>query len=119
MKHKVLIIEDVPEMAELIRTTLEGVSGVEARVVHTVLEGRRCILKDRPDWVLLDEIVPGESPHDLLVEPAMEGIKVILITAAYQPDKPLPRGALMRMAKWSWKDMLPVRARIAELLNRG
>ena len=116
---KVLIIEDVPEMAELIRATLEGIPGVETRVVHTVLEGRRCILKDRPDWILLDEIVPGEDPYSLLSEPAIEGVRVFLITAAYQPEKPLPRGALMRMAKWGWKDMLPVRARIAELLNRG
>ena len=116
---KILVIEDVPEMGELIRTTLEGIPGVDVKVVHTVLEGCRSLLKDRPDWVLLDEIVPGEEPYDLLKEPGMEGVKVILITAAYRPDKPLPRGALLRMAKWSWKDMLPIRARIAELLNRG
>ena len=116
---KILVIEDVPEVGELIRTTLEGIPGVDVKVVHTVLEGRRSLLKDRPEWLLLDEIIPGEYPYDLLAEPAIEGVKVVLITAAYQPEKALPRGALLRMAKWSWKEMLPARARIAELLNRG
>lgn len=119
MSLKLLVIEDVPEMGELIRTTLEGIPGVEVRVAHSVLEGRRTLLKDRPDCLFLDEIVPGENPYDLLSEPAIEGVKVILITAAYVAEKPLPRGALLRMPKWGWNQIREFRARIAELLNRG
>ena len=116
---RVLVVEDIPEMGELIRTTLEGIPGVEVRVVHTVLEARRALLKNRPDWLFLDEIIPGEYPYELLTEPAIDGVQVVLITAAYVAEKPLPRGARMRMPKWGWNEARNARARIAELLNRG
>jgi CheY-like chemotaxis protein len=120
MPHKILIVDDVPEMGELIRLTIqEGIPDCEVRVVRSVFEAERAILRDRPDLLFLDEIIPGEIPTQLLSLPSLEGTRVILITASAQEGRPLPRGAHSRWAKWGWKEIREARARIAELLNQG
>ncbi|MFN7685416.1 MAG: response regulator [Oligoflexia bacterium] len=116
---KILILEDVPEMAELIRITLEAIPDLEVKVVHTVLEARRVLLKDRPDFLLLDEIIPNEAPLELLGEPGLAGVRVALISASDPGAKPLPAGVMARIKKWGWKDLGTARSRVLELLNQG
>jgi len=117
----ILVLEDVPEMGELIRTTLEGLGTAqkkpEVRVtwVKTVLEASRVILKHRPDGVLLDEIVPHENPLELLREPALKGVPVILITASPVAGRPVPPGALARIPKWGWREVNSARDRVLKL----
>lgn len=124
---KILVLEDVPEMGELIRTTLVGGGAVpkeprvEVSLVTSVVEARRLLLKHRPDAVLLDEVVPGENPLDLLSEPAMRGVPVVLITAVRSvagSEKPLPRGVVARMTKWGWREMNTARPQVLELFGR-
>ena len=133
MPYKILIVDDVPEMGELIRVTILGTGPIpnaqdsipecEVRVARTVFEAERAILRDRPDLLLLDEIIPGENPYSLLGLPALEAspapTRVVLITAAYQEGRPLPKGAHARWPKWGWREIREARARIAELLNQG
>ena len=112
-------------MGELIRTTLVGGGSVpkepllDVVLVRSVIEARRAVLKHRPDGVLLDEIVPNENPLDLLSEPALQGVPVILITAVKGSERPLPRGILTRLIKWGWKDMTPARAQVVDLFARA
>jgi CheY-like chemotaxis protein len=125
MPFKILVLEDVPEMGELIRTTLVGGGPVpkeplvEVTLVRTVVDAFRALLKDRPHGVLLDEIVPGENPLELLQEPALQGVPVVLITASAIAGRALPVGVLARLPKWGWKDVNRARAQVLELLNRG
>jgi len=122
---KILVLEDVPEMGELIRSTLVGGGAlpkepvIEVILAASVVDARRAILKHRPNGVLLDEVVPNENPLDLLSEPGLQGVPIVLITAVKGSEKPLPRGVLTRMMKWGWKDMTPARLAVVELFSRA
>jgi DNA-binding response OmpR family regulator len=61
----VLIVEDVPEMAALLRTLIEGIPGVRVIGVARDLGEARASL---PDGILLDEVLPGGSSWDWVEE---------------------------------------------------
>ncbi len=93
------IVEDVAEMRSLLRTCL-GAQG-ELRVLWdagSVPEARLELGRRRPDWVLLDEILPGISGLDFLPELAAQEVPVILLTGV-QREAPLPPGARARLLK--------------------
>ncbi|NDD90740.1 DNA-binding response regulator [bacterium] len=114
---KVLIVDDIPDAVELVRMTLlqAGIISEQGdfRGAHSVSSARLEILRERPDLVILDEILPGESSRDLLHEPGLAGVPVILISAAVVAS---PGGSneqipgmgprlLGRLAKWGWRDL--------------
>jgi two-component system phosphate regulon response regulator OmpR len=114
---RILVIEDVAEMAELLREVLQGIPGV----THCALaahgwDARLEISRRRPDLVLLDEILPGESSTDLLKEFNAEGIPVFLITGVSEPTHAIPEGVLGRLGKPAWRTLEKDRARIAQNL---
>jgi len=97
---RVLVVEDVEPMRLLIAETLRGIPGVEVSgTSRNVWEARLELSRRKPDLVLLDEILPGESSLDLLKEVQAQGIAVILLSGMEDPDHALPPGALMRLAK--------------------
>lgn len=101
---KVMIVEDVPEMRELLKTAVESVAGIKVSdLAANGWEARVALGRRRPDLVLLDEILPGESSVDLLNELTKDGICVILVTGVQDPSHPLPEGALERWVKPDWK----------------
>ena len=101
---KVLIVEDVPEMAELLKTAVESVPNIRvSALAASVLEARVVVAKHRPDLVLLDEILLGESVVDWLADLVQDGIPVILVTGVQDPTHPLPEGVLDRWVKPDWK----------------
>ncbi len=123
----ILIVDDVPQVVELIRQTilrsgLVSTRAEDVREAHSVNEARLELLRYRPDLMILDEVLPGESPLDLLREPAFFSIPVILISATAQTSSPTdearqPR-VLARLPKWGWGDLDRIAGEIRQLASR-
>ncbi len=88
---RILVIDDEPEILDLIRIILEG-SNYE---VKTCSSGRRAwdsILEIKPDMVILDVMLPGVDGYSLqtqmLQEKRTQQIPVLILTAL-EPAKTL------------------------------
>ena len=123
----ILIVDDVPQVVELIRQTilrsgLVSTRAEDVREAHSVSEARLELLRHRPDLLILDEVLPGEFPIDLLREPAFSSIPVILISATAHGSPPTeearqPR-VLARLSKWGWSDLDRMALQIRQLATR-
>lgn len=108
----VLIVEDVEEMLSLLDQVVGGMPGFKVSgLAKNVWEARLELGRRKPDLVLLDEILPGESSADLLTEVLGEGIPVILITGVESPSHALPAGVHGRLTKPSWDTLEADRGR--------
>jgi DNA-binding NtrC family response regulator len=115
--RRVLIIEDVPEMLELLRQLVAGLEGFQESGAADCSEARVELTRRRPDVVLLDEILPGESSLDLLQEFQSEGIPVILMTGMENPAHPLPPGVKVRLIKPDWRTLEKDKSRFATAIR--
>src|SRR5262245_14815234 len=86
MARPILIIEDDPDIAEVLRYGLEA-RRFETRVAVTGTEGLSASLdKDRPpQLILLDYLLPGMNGFDICRrirrEPSVAGVPIIMVTA--------------------------------------
>ena len=117
MPVKVLIVEDVDAMRKLLEQALSGISGIAVSgSAANGWDARLEISRRRPDVILLDEILPGESGIDLLREFAGDGIPVLLITSMGDPNHPVPPEAAGRLIKPSWDTLESDRNRLKEAI---
>jgi chemotaxis response regulator CheB len=80
-KARVLIVEDVAEMRELLRECLKGAPGIEVSATcANTWEARLELERRKPDVVLLDEVLPGESSSDFAAEVEQLGVHVLWIS---------------------------------------
>lgn len=83
-KPKILLIEDEEDIAALIKLQAE-ISGYRLLVEVDGLNGLRAIEKERPDLVILDLMLPGQSGLDVCrkikTSPELKDIPVIMISA--------------------------------------
>jgi DNA-binding response OmpR family regulator len=89
MKKRVLVVEDEPSLAMAIRDELEF-EGFEATVVENGIAALDRILKESPDLVVLDLMLPGKSGFDICREVRQQGrtTPIIMLTArAQEADK--------------------------------
>jgi len=104
-KRGILIVEDVKEMREMLRQVIGSIEGYQVTgVAANGWEARLEVDRNRPDLVLLDEILPGESSLDLLKDFSEMRLPVILITGLERVDQELPPAALARIQKPNWND---------------
>lgn len=89
MKGKILIVEDEAAIREMLGYTLmkEGYAYHEAADVE---QARAIVLKDRPDLILLDWMLPGVSGIDfarrLRSDTDTQNIPIIMLTAKGEED---------------------------------
>ena len=87
--EKVLIIEDEVDIAQLVSFNLQR-NGYLVNQVHDGLEGLEKILKDQPDLVILDLMLPGLDGYKILKkmqrDPRSNSIPVLMLTAKSQID---------------------------------
>ena len=80
----ILVVEDEPDIAGLVKYHLEK-AGLPARVVADGKQALDLILREQPDLVVLDLMLPGldglELCRRLRGAPATRGIPVIMLTA--------------------------------------
>jgi DNA-binding response OmpR family regulator len=79
---KILVIEDEPDMLTILRDNLE-LEGYRVDLAKNGEDGLRLALRDSPDVILLDIMLPGMSGYDVCRNLRSRGVKtpVILITA--------------------------------------
>lgn len=83
-KPKILLIEDEEDIAALIKLQAE-LAGYKLFVEVDGLNGLRAVEREKPDLVLLDIMLPGQSGLDVCrkikTNPDLKDIPVIMITA--------------------------------------
>src|SRR3989338_1841917 len=84
MNKKILVIDDEPEMTELLKSRLESQS-YEIITAHDGEEGLEKARYEKPDLIILDVLMPKMDGYtfvrELKVEEATKGIPVIVLTA--------------------------------------
>lgn len=87
--NRTLIIDADRDIAELIGDNLRRV-GFEVLTAHDGLEGIRIALREQPDLIVLDVLLPSRDGyavlHELRNDPRAEWIPVILLTALRRPE---------------------------------
>ncbi len=82
---KVLIVDDNPQMVELLQAYLEDLQQVTVLSAMDGEEALRKVAADRPDLVLLDIMMPRMSGFEVCrrmkADPATRQIPVIMVTA--------------------------------------
>jgi CheY-like chemotaxis protein len=88
MCHRVLIIDDEEDIREVASLSLETVAGWEVTVASSGALGLARAIKDQPEAILLDVMMPDmDGPttfHELRKNPATARIPVLLLTAKVQ-----------------------------------
>lgn len=83
-KPKILLIEDEEDIAALIKLQAE-ISGYKLHVEVDGLNGLRAVEREKPDLVILDIMLPGQSGLDVCrkikTNPDLKDIPVIIISA--------------------------------------
>ena len=99
-KKRVLIVEDVDEMRFILSMTLDATETFQASAVaRNGWEARLELSRNRPDLVLMDEVLPGESSWDLIKAFFETSVPVILMTSmdeAKHEMSPEAKGRLMK-----------------------
>ncbi|MDG1670783.1 MAG: response regulator transcription factor [Akkermansiaceae bacterium] len=89
VSHKILVVEDEVDIATLVSFNLERV-GYAVDMVHDGRAGLEKILKEQPDLVVLDLMLPGMDGFSILKEMQRDSranqIPVLMLTAKSQID---------------------------------
>ena len=87
--HRILIIEDERDIADLIGFNLQR-AGYDVIKAHDGLEGTELALRERPDLILLDLMLPGRDGYavfrELRRDPRTAHTPVIMLTAKAQTE---------------------------------
>ena len=114
----ILIVEDVPTMRSMLEQLVAALPGCKVSgSAKNGWEARIELSRRRPDLVLLDEVLPGESSLDLLKEMHALAIPVLLITGLEDAAHALPELAEGRLFKPSWDNLAADQARFAAAIK--
>jgi DNA-binding response OmpR family regulator len=84
MKKKILVVDDEPDMVEMLKLILESAS-YEVIAAYDGQEGVEKARAERPDAIILDLMMPRkdgfQACKELKGEPATAGIPVLVLTA--------------------------------------
>jgi PAS domain S-box-containing protein len=88
-RHRILIVDDLPEVAQSFRTLLETF-GQEVATAHDGRSAIESILEDRPDIVFLDIAMPGmdgyEVARQLRARSELNGLTLVALTGYGQEE---------------------------------
>jgi len=87
--HRVLVVEDEVDIADLIRFNLER-AGYEVIKAHDGIAGVEVAIRERPDLIVLDLMLPGRDGYSVFREVRRDArtsnIPVIMLTARAQTE---------------------------------
>lgn len=120
MKGNVLIIEDEPDLAELIRIYLQD-EGITSHICATAEEGLIEIQREQYDLVSLDINLPGMDGFEFLQSLRRENRIPVIIVSARQADEDIIMGLGIGADEFVTKPFSPkvLAARIRALLRRS
>ena len=110
-QHVVLIVDDDPFIRKLILTTLEGVSSFDLHQASDGEEAVQTARREGPRLVFLDIDMPRmdgiEACRQMRAEPAMEGAKIVMLTASSE-DSARDRAAAAGADRFLTKPFSPL-----------
>lgn len=87
--HRILVVEDSPEISALMSLTLR-MEGFEVAQASDGTSALWAISQEQPDLILMDVMIPGltgfEVAQKLKADPATRSIPIIFVTARYDVD---------------------------------
>jgi two-component system, OmpR family, response regulator len=91
MATKILIIEDEPEIQAILAISLQRVGGFETVVASDGIEGIERAIRDAPDVILLDVLMPRLDGYAtckrLKADHTLSHIPVVFLTAKTDPQE--------------------------------
>jgi DNA-binding response OmpR family regulator len=113
---RILVVDDEPDTVDFIRQTLAA-EGFETSAARDGREALQAMVRERPDLVLLDIMMPELSGFDVLEamarDPSTSGIPVVVLTA--RGDQVDARSGLALGARRYLSKPFDVRALVAEI----
>ena len=90
-KRKALIVDDDPELAELIKDVLEADGRFEVRVANNGFDAGMMTKEYRPDIIVLDVMLPDINGQEVCQrvrsDSTMDDVKIICISGMVEQDK--------------------------------
>lgn len=89
--HKILYVEDEPDIQAVAQLALEAVGGFEVKLCNSGKEALQYGVAFMPDLLLLDVMMPGMDGPTTLAKlrelPELAGVPAIFMTAKVQPQE--------------------------------
>ena len=90
-KRKVLVVDDDPDLVELIVSVLEADRRFETRVATNGFEAGMMVKEYRPDIIILDVMLPGINGKEVCIrvrnDASLENVKIICISGMVERNK--------------------------------
>ena len=90
-KRKVLVVDDDPDLVELIVSVLEGDGRFETKVANNGFEAGMMVKEYHPDLIVLDVMLPDINGKEVCIrvrgDGALENVKIICISGMVERDK--------------------------------
>jgi len=90
-KRKVLVVDDDPDIVDVITKGLEEDGRFEIRVANTGFDAGMMVKEYRPDMIVLDVMLPDingrEVCHRVRSDAALEDVRILCISGMIEDDK--------------------------------
>jgi excisionase family DNA binding protein len=90
-KRKVLVVDDDPDLVDLIVSVLEDDGRFETRVANNGFEAGMMVKEYRPDLIVLDVMLPDINGREVCIrvrgDSSLEDVKIICISGMVERDK--------------------------------
>jgi len=121
MTHRILIADDEPNIVISLEFLMKR-EGYEVSVARDGQAALDAIVRDRPDLVLLDVMMPGKSGFEICqavrADASLAGVKILMLTAKGR-DTDLAKGTALGADAYMTKPFSTkeLAARVRELLG--
>ena len=115
----VLVVEDLPDVAEALKAFLELLGASVAGPAATAAEAERLIIERLPDVALVDfHLRGGEQSYSLIARLHEQGVRVIMLSGSFEfPPPSSVAGATMLEKPFSESQLLAYLSPIAKKLR--
>jgi len=90
-KRKVLVVDDDPDIVDLINKSLDEDGRFEVRVANNGFDAGMMVKEYRPDMIVLDVMLPDingkEVCHRVRADPTLEDVRILCISGMIEEDK--------------------------------
>jgi DNA-binding response OmpR family regulator len=90
-KRKVLLVDDDPDLVDLINKALEDDGRFEVRIAGNGFDAGMMVKEYRPDMIVLDVMLPDingkEVCHRVRADNTLEDVRIICISGMIEEDK--------------------------------
>lgn len=90
-KRKALVVDDDPELVEMIRDVLEGDGRFEVRIANNGFDAGMMVKEYHPDVIVLDVMLPDINGKEVCQrvrsDTAMDDVKILCISGMVEADR--------------------------------